>query len=48
MVCKTSTIYSDVTYLYICTNYCNIAMSSVMYPAQNVKVNDSGFSKDTR
>ena len=28
---------------YICINYCNIAMSSVMYPARKEIVDDSGF-----
>ena len=48
MVCNTSTTYSDVIYLYICTNYCNTAMFSVMYPAWKVKVDDLGFPKDTQ
>ena len=28
---------------YICINFCNTMMSSVMYPAQKEKVDDSGF-----
>ena len=47
MVCKTSAIYSDVTYLCICTNCCNTAMSSVMDPTQKKKVDDLGFTEDT-
>jgi len=48
MVCKTSAIYSNVTCLCICANCCNNAMSSIMDPAQKKKVDDSGFSEDTR
>jgi hypothetical protein len=48
MVCKTSAVYSDVTYLYNCINCCNTAMTSVMCPAQKDKVDDSRFYEDTR
>jgi hypothetical protein len=40
MVCKTFAVYFDV---YICINYYNTVMPSVMYPARKDKVDDLGF-----
>ena len=48
MVCKTSAIYSDVIYLYICTTVVLLRcfLECILLGRKNV--DDSGFLKDTR